>query len=159
MTVQKIATLTAIASLVLFASGLGMMETAFAQAQRQAPTHVQTTPRGSGMSGMSSQQERHALPVRPNYRPLPGQPNYRPLYRPPVVARHPLPRYRQPGMIVTPSILVGSVLPYGYEGYYPVDNWGYYNLPAPCCGQYWVQYDQSFLLVSPDGVVLQVFTP
>jgi Ni/Co efflux regulator RcnB len=146
MTIRKIAV---IASTALLLSGVGAV--AFAQAQPQLQR--QAGARSYGMTGMQAQQARRAPPVRPDY--------HAGAYRPPVTAAppYPLPRYRQPVTIITPSILVGSVLPYAYSGYYPIDNWGYYNLPAPCCGQYWVQYGQSFLLISPSGVVLQVFTP
>ena len=149
MTMRKIAV---IAGAVLLTGGWGAG--AFAQAQ---PQH-QSVPRGYGVAGAPSRQEHRPLPGSSGHRPLPPRPDDRSgPYRPPVAgAPHALPRYRQPAVIV--SILIGSTLPYGYDDY-PIDNWAYYNLPAPCCGQYWVQYGQSFLLVNPDGVVLQVFTP
>ncbi|MDR2991951.1 MAG: RcnB family protein [Burkholderiaceae bacterium] len=146
MTIRKFAV---IASAALLISGGGAV--AFAQGQPQLER--QAGVRSYGMAGTPAQQAHRVPSVRPGY--------HAGTYRPPVAAAppYPLPQYRQPVTIITPSILVGNALPYGYSGYYPIDNWGYYNLPAPCCGQYWVQYGQSFLLVSPNGVVLQVFTP
>ena len=153
MTIQKIAV---IAGVVLLACGWCIGATA--QMQRQPPSAAHNY----GMAGTPSQPQQERRAPGNNRPPPPAYSAYRPgTNRPPAVTapRPPL-RYRQPAIIVTPSILIGSVLPYGYGyNYYPTDNWSYYNLPAPCCGQYWVQYGQSFLLVSPDGVVLQVFTP
>ena len=149
MTIRKTVVM---AGVVLLAGGWGML----AQAQVQHPL----ASHGYGVAGALSRQA-HRAPSAPVYRSLPSGASYRSVpYRPPMaVAPYALPRYRQPAVIVSPTILIGSVLPYGYGGDYPIDNWGDYNLPAPCCGQYWVQYGQSFLLVSPDGVVLQVLTP
>ncbi|MDR0480163.1 MAG: RcnB family protein [Burkholderiaceae bacterium] len=55
---------------------------------------------------------------------------------------------------------VGNTLPYGYRGHnYRIDDWGRYRLPRPHRGQYWVQYGGQFLLLTPAGVVVQVFVP
>ena len=95
--------------------------------------------------------------VRPNMRPdlRPGSygaPGHRRYYRPPVVYSG-----RPFGLMIGGlSIMLGGAMPYGS---YPIDDWAYYNLPMPCCGQYWAQYGQSYLLISPDGVVLQAITP
>jgi hypothetical protein len=122
MTIQKIA---AIAGIIALAGG--WWTGAWAQ--------VRPVQHGYGSAGASSQPGHRPPPTRPEgYRSLPPvHSNYRPgPYRPPIAAVPPL-RYRQPTVIITAPIVVGSVLPYGYGGY-PIDNWSYYNLSAPCCG-------------------------
>jgi hypothetical protein len=99
---------------------------------------------------------------QPNVRPPVVQPNVRPNVRndyPYNYGTGYRPGYpRGSRVVISPGvfIVIGSAMPYGS---YPIDDWAYYNLPQPCCGEYWVQYGPSFLLISPDGVVLQAITP
>ncbi|MDR0458718.1 MAG: RcnB family protein [Burkholderiaceae bacterium] len=59
-----------------------------------------------------------------------------------------------------PPMAVGRPMPSAYRGYnYRVDNWQHYHLRRPDRGQYWVQYGGQFMLLSPAGVVLQIFVP
>ncbi|MDR0458719.1 MAG: RcnB family protein [Burkholderiaceae bacterium] len=162
MTVQKIASLARAALLISSLCGGAFAQPVQPHPGQSAPQSPSLSAQARGYrAGAPSRQEQRPEAMRP-YQPRSSPDDYRAgpgaYYRPPipVAPRAPLRYYRQPGVIVTPSLLIGNVLP---DGYSPIDNWGYYNLPAPCCGQYWVQYGQSFLLVSPGGEVLQVFTP
>jgi Ni/Co efflux regulator RcnB len=50
-------------------------------------------------------------------------------------------------------------MPRRYLGHsYRVNNWGYYSLPAPRPGMFWVRYGNDFVLVSPGGVAFQIWS-
>jgi Ni/Co efflux regulator RcnB len=85
-------------------------------------------------------------------------------HRPPPVRdehRAPPPVYAPRAAVAPrPPMAVGRPLPQDYRGHdYRVDNWQHYHLRRPGRGQYWVQYGGQFLLVSPAGLVVQVFVP
>jgi|GEM_PF-3334682 len=170
MTVRKNSVATLISAVLLAGSVLGGLPAQAQQHERGAP--------GNHMGGGGNfNNHRPAMPprrpdVRPNVRPpnvrpevrrdfRPG-PDFRPgHYRPGGGGGH-LRRWLTGAVLIGPglSIMIGNPLPsYGSYPIYPVDNWSAYNLPMPCCGQYWVQYGSSYLLMSPNGVVLQAFTP
>jgi len=65
----------------------------------------------------------------------------------------PPPRHRPP-----PGYAVGRRMPREYLGHnYRVDNWKHYHLPPPRRGHYWVQYGADYVLVGPNGIVVQIW--
>ena len=90
-----------------------------------------------------------AQPRRDDHRP----PAHRapPPRRPPPPPRH----YHRPP---PPGYAVGRRVPREYLGYnYRIDNWNYYHLPPPRRNHYWVQYGADYVMVSPSGIVVQIW--
>ena len=57
-----------------------------------------------------------------------------------------------------PPFGVGRPLPPQYRGYnYRIDHWQRYHLPRPRPGHYWVQYGADYVMISPSGIVVQIF--
>ena len=84
---------------------------------------------------------------RPPHRPPGHRPPGPPPYGPP-------PGYRPPPTWHG----VGRRMPREYLGYnYRVDHWRRYGLPPPRPGHYWVQYGGDFVMVSPQGIGIQLF--
>ena len=57
-----------------------------------------------------------------------------------------------------PQPRVGHALPPEYRGYnYRVEHWERYGLPRPRRNHHWVQYGAQFVLVGPNGVIVQLW--
>jgi len=81
-----------------------------------------------------------------------------PAHRPPPPPRRPPPPPRHYHRPPPPGYAVGRRVPREYLGYnYRIDNWNYYHLPPPRRNHYWVQYGADYVMVSPSGIVVQIW--
>jgi Ni/Co efflux regulator RcnB len=93
-------------------------------------------------------------------RRAPPPPRYAPAHRPPPPPPH---VYHQPPMVHQRPVIVQRPyvrrpMPREYLGHnYRIDNWSYYGLPAPSRGMFWVQYGGDFVMVSPNGIAIQIW--
>jgi Ni/Co efflux regulator RcnB len=57
-----------------------------------------------------------------------------------------------------PPYVVGRPVQREYLGYnYRIDRWHDYNLPRPRPGMFWIQYGADYLMVNPNGIVIQIW--